>query len=223
MQFHDRREAGRLLGATLLRNEQARASESARPESGIVVLALPRGGVPVGAEVASALHVPLRVFLVRKLGLPGNPELAMGAIASGGTLLLNHAVVRNFGVSPALLENVLGKETQELRAREKAYGIAAQEMDLARKTVIVVDDGAATGATMRVAVQALRKCHVAKLVVALPTASTQAANLLREEADEVVVLIESDDFYSVGQWYAHFDQTTDEEVRACLHESVGGL
>lgn len=221
MQFHDRREAGRLLGATLLRNEQARASESPSPETQRIVLALPRGGVPVGAEVALALHAPLRPFVVRKLGLPGNPELALGAIATGGAYLINQSLVRNFGVSQALLENIVEQETDELHARERAYGMGALGgMDLARKTATLVDDGAATGATMRVAVLALRKSHVGRIVVALPTASTQAADLLREEADEVVILIESDDFYAVGQWYAHFDQTTDEEVRACLQETV---
>ena len=188
-----------------------------------VVLALPRGGVPVGYEVALALKTPLEVFVVRKLGVPGNSELAMGAIASGGACILNRELIQDLGISSELLQNVIEGETAILKQREIAYECLGQSADLTSKTVILVDDGAATGATMRVAVQALRQRHVPRIIVGLPTASSQAADRLRSVADEVITLVESDYFPSVGNWYQQFDQTTDEEVIQCLQTAVEAI
>ncbi len=222
-QFKDRQEAGRLLGRTLARYAEFNAGierPGATPGmANLRVVALPRGGVPVGFEVALALNAPLDVFIVRKLGMPGNPELAMGAIASGEARILNRDLIETLEIPPELIENVIERETEVIRSRELAYGIHDRPVDYSGKLVILVDDGAATGATMRVAVQALRQRHARRIVVGLPTASSQAADLLRRDADEVITLIESDCFQAVGQWYRHFDQTTDEEVIQCLKKA----
>jgi predicted phosphoribosyltransferase len=217
MQFHDRREAGRLLGQKL-------ANYAISKKWGeLVVLALPRGGVPVGYEVALALRVPLEVFLVRKLGLPGNPELAMGAIASGGACVLNQELLRDLSIPPELLQLVINQEQSTLKQREASYGILHRTANFCGKTAILVDDGAATGATLRAAIQALRQHDVKRIVVAVPTAASHAVKQLQKEADEVITLIESDLFASVGQWYRYFDQTTDEEVLDLLRNAEEAL
>ena len=159
--------------------------------------------------------------MVRKLGLPGNPELALGAVASGGALLLNQEMIERFGVLPELIQTLVENECDVIKRRESAYGTGKQPVGFPGKIAVLVDDGAATGATIRVAVKALRSLNPDSLiVVALPAASSQAADQLRAEADEVFVLIESDNFLSVGQWYRNFDQTTDEEVMECLRKAA---
>jgi len=215
MQFRDRREAGRLLGQKLLQY-----ARSDGPLDEWLVEALPRGGVPVGYEVASAINARLGVFIVRKLGVPGDPELAMGAIASGGACLLNQGVIEDLGIPPELIQAAIDREKSVLKAREAAYGIALNPTDFSGKFVVLVDDGAATGATMRVAIQALRQHNARRILVALPTMATHIARQLRAEADGVVSLIESDLFASVGQWFQNFSQTTDEEVVEYLKKST---
>lgn len=207
MLFADRREAGRLLAARL-------SAYAARED--VVVLALPRGGVPVGHEVAAALGAPLDVFLVRKLGAPGQPELAMGAIAGGGLRVMNEAVVRSLGVTPAEVEAVARQEERELQRRERDYRGRNQAPALASRTVILVDDGLATGASMRAAVRALRGAALRRLVVAVPVAPPDTCADLGTEADEVVCVATPEPFFAVGRWYQDFRPTTDEEVRALL-------
>ena len=217
MQFRDRREAGHLLGQKLLQYTRNQG-----PLDDWRVEALPRGGVPVGYEVAKALHIPLEIFMVRKLGVPGNPELAMGAIASGGACFLNQDVIQDLGMPPELIQAAIDKEMTVLRNREATYGIPQGPADFSGKTVVLVDDGAATGATMRVAIQALRQHEAKFIIVALPTMASHTGRQLRKEADEVISLIESDLFASVGQWYHHFQQTTDAEVLECLQKANAG-
>jgi putative phosphoribosyl transferase len=205
--FQDRIDAGRQL---------ARKLQHYRAQPDVIVLALPRGGVPVGAEIARELQLPLDVLAVRKLGAPGQPELAMGAIASGGAVVMNPDVRDYFAEQADLIESITQREQQELHRRERAYRGTRPPLELKSRTAIVVDDGAATGATMRAAVQALRTLGAKRTVVALPVASDQAVGMLESEADEVVCLATPLDFYAVGQWYSDFDQTTDEEVCALL-------
>jgi predicted phosphoribosyltransferase len=207
MPFRDRYDAGRRLAARL-------GEYAGRPD--VVVLALPRGGVPVGYEVARALSAPLDAFLVRKLGLPGREELAMGAVASGGVRVLNDALVRALGITDDVIEMVAEAEQRELARRERAYRGDAGGVDVRDRVVILVDDGLATGATMRAAVRALRRQGPARLVVAVPTAAPQTCEELREEADEVVCETTPEPFHAVGLWYEDFSQTTDEEVRDLL-------
>ena len=211
MQFRDRKEAGYLLGQKLL-------SATKGPRENWVVEALPRGGVPVGYEVAQVLQIPLEVFLVRKLGVPGNPELAMGAIASGGICLINSDVIRDLGIPREFIQIEIDREKELLHQREALYG--QNPTDFSGKTALLVDDGAATGATMRVAIQALRHQKASRIVVALPTMASHIARQLRAEADSVVALIESDLFASVGQWYLDFRQTSDQEVIGLLRKSA---
>jgi predicted phosphoribosyltransferase len=208
--FLDRIDAGQQLAARLKRY-------AGRDD--VTVLALPRGGVPVAAEVARALHAPLDVFLVRKLGVPGHEELAMGAIATGGVQVLNAEVIEQLGISDQAVERVARAEEAELRRRERAYRGHAAAPDVRGRTVIVVDDGIATGSTMRAAVEALRRSAPARIVVATPTAAADTVARLQEVADEVVAVIAPEDFSAVGQWYRNFGQTTDEEVMACLREA----
>lgn len=220
--FHDRLEAGGLLGQALgpflERLRQPQQPLQPQLADSPVVLALPRGGIPVGFEVAKALNAAktakarLEAFLVRKLGVPGNPELAMGAIASNGACLLNQSLIQGLGIPPELVQDAIEKESAILRSREALYGIAGKTPDLRLHPAILVDDGAATGASMRVAVQALRQSRAGKIIVALPVAASQAAEQLRSEADAALILIESDDFQAVGQWYDNFGQVTDAEV-----------
>ncbi|HEY5953759.1 MAG TPA: phosphoribosyltransferase [Terrimicrobiaceae bacterium] len=208
--FHDRVEAGRLLAAVLGGYADC---------AGLLVLALPRGGVPVGFEVAKSLKAPLDIFVVRKLGLPGDEELAMGAIASGNVRVLNDEVVRSFGVSSRVLDEIAEKESVELRRRERLYRGAAPEPDATGKTILLVDDGIATGSTMRAAVAALRQQGPARIIVAVPVAPPATCRELKTEADDVVTVIEPENFYAVGQWYEIFDQTTDGQVGELFERS----
>jgi putative phosphoribosyl transferase len=185
-----------------------------RPD--VRVLALPRGGVPVAYEVARALGAPLDVFLVRKLGVPGHRELAMGAIASGHVRVLNRDIVGQLGIPPEVIDRVAALEEQELARRERAYRGDRPPLDLRNQTVILVDDGLATGATMRAAVAALRQQGPARIVVAVPAAAAETCAAIAEEVDEIVCAETPRPFYAVGLWYEDFGETTDEEVRRLL-------
>jgi putative phosphoribosyl transferase len=209
--FRDRTEAGRQLAARL-------AQYAGRPD--VLVLALPRGGVPVGYEVARALHVPMDVFIVRKLGVPGHEELAMGAVASGGVRVLNNQVVQGLGIPDYVIDAVADWEQQELGRRERLYRGQRPPPDVRGKTVILVDDGLATGSTMLAAVRALRQLGPARTVVSVPVASRDTCELLKSEVDEVVCAVTPEPFYAVGLWYRNFSQTTDEEVRELLEQSA---
>lgn len=208
--FRDRREAGEILAWKL----QAYAD---RPD--VVVLGLPRGGVPVAYEVARSLHVPLDVFVVRKLGLPNHEEFAMGAIASGGTRVLNRDKVRQFGIPSQDVDAVTAIEQRELERRERAYRGGVPFADVRGRIVVLVDDGIATGASMSVAVAALRRQQPARIVVAAPVASPDTTGMLRRVADECVSVLEPSHFHSVGAWYLNFAATTDDEVRELLIRS----
>jgi predicted phosphoribosyltransferase len=186
----------------------------------VVVLALPRGGVPVAFEVARALHAPLDVFVVRKLGLPGHEEVAMGAIATGGVRILNEDVVRRLGISEAVIEAVTGRERRELERRERLYRGGRPAPDVRRSTVILVDDGLATGSTMRAAIAALRKHGPARIVVAVPVGAPETCAEFQAEADETVCAVMPEPFHAVGQWYRDFSQTTDEEVHELLERAA---
>jgi predicted phosphoribosyltransferase len=205
--FKDRREAGRFLAGML---------KHYRDREDTLILALPRGGVPVAYETAVELHLPLDVFLVRKLGVPGHEELAMGAIATGGVRILNDDIVSYLNVSPEEIEAATARETEELMRREALYRDGRPPPEVRNRTVIVVDDGLATGATMRAAVAALRQSHPARIVVAIPVAAYRTCEELRQVADEVVCVDTPEHFYAVGQGYERFDQTTDVEVRNLL-------
>jgi len=183
------------------------------------VLGLPRGGVPVAYEVARALHAPLEVFVVRKLGVPGHRELAMGAIASDGTRILNMDVIKALGIVPADLESVAASELLELERQQRIYRGNAPLPKLSERTIIVVDDGLATGSTMRVAVGALRQSKPARIIVAVPVAAAETVRRLREEADAVICLSAPPDFHAVSTWYEDFSQTSDEEVRKLLESA----
>jgi putative phosphoribosyl transferase len=205
--FQDRRDAGRVLAARL-------AHYSNRPD--VLVLGLPRGGVPVAFEVARELNVPMDVFVVRKLGLPGHEELAMGAIATGGTVVLNDDIVQQLGIADRLIEAVAEREARELERRERLYRDSRPAPDVRGKTVILVDDGLATGSTVRAAVQALRRQQPARIVVAVPVASQQTCAEFRSEVEEIVCAYTPEPFYAVGLWYRDFSPTTDQEVRDLL-------
>jgi len=211
MMFRDRFDAGESV--TKLLREFA-----GRPE--VVVLALPRGGVPVGYVVAQELKVPLDVFVVRKLGTPGQPELAMGALASGGVRVLNRDVVDALAIPAQLIEEVTDQEQVELERREKQYRGERASVDVTGKTVILVDDGLATGSTMRAAAGALRKAGAARIVIAVPVASSATCEQLRAEGNEVVCASMPEHFFAVGQWYKSFEQTGDDEVRDLLERAV---
>ena len=185
----------------------------------VLVLALPRGGVPVGFEIARTLRVPLDVFLVRKLGVPDHRELAMGAIASGGIRVINQDIVQALGIPDDAIESVATEEEEELERRQQAYRDDRPPPDLLGKTVILVDDGLATGSTMRAAVAAVRQQTPARIVVALPVGALASVEELRDEVDEVVCLLTPEPFHAVGGWYQDFSQTTDEEIRALLDEA----
>jgi putative phosphoribosyl transferase len=208
VQFRDRREAGQVLAGQL---------ERYRGRPGLLVLALPRGGVAVGFEVAQALQAPLDVFVVRKLGYPGYEEYAMGAIASGGVQVMNQ--MPGMAVSPQALAEVVAREQAELVRRERLYRGDRPAIDLRGRTVIVVDDGLATGSTMRAAVQAIRQQHPAHLVVAVPVGAPQTCRALSAEADEVVCAAMPDPFQAVGLWYRDFPQASDEEVHQLLAQA----
>jgi putative phosphoribosyl transferase len=208
LRFRDRTEAGQLLGREL----EARLGAI----DGAIVLALPRGGVPVGYEVAKALGAPLDVFIVRKLGVPGHEELAMGAIASGGVRVLNRDVLDYARVTQQQLDGVVAREERELARREAEYRGNRASLDVRGRTVIIVDDGLATGSTMRAAVQALRAMEPKRVIVAVPVGAAQTCDDFREIADEIVCLRTPEPFEAVGLWYDDFTQTTDAEVHALL-------
>jgi predicted phosphoribosyltransferase len=207
MLYHDRHDAGRKLVGRLLRYAD-------RPD--VIVLALPRGGVPVGYEVARALGVPLDVFLVRKLGVPGHEELAMGAIASGGVRVVNEDTVQRLGIPDIWIDEAADREARELARREEAFRDGRPAPDVRGKTVILVDDGLATGSTMRAAVAALRRLDPARVVVAVPLGAAETCGEFRHLADEALCLEEPEPFFAVGSWYDDFSQTTDEEVKDLL-------
>ncbi len=211
MQFRDRVEAGRYLAEKL-------KDYAHRPD--VLVLALPRGGVPVAYEVARALHAPLDVFLVRKLGVPGHEELAMGAIATGGVRVLNEELVDSLRIPDQVIEDVTAKELAELKRREQVYRDGRSAPQIRGRTVILVDDGLATGSTMRAATIALQQQNPAHVVVAVPVAVAETCDAFRAFVDEIICAVTPEPFYAVGLWYRDFSQTTDEEVRELLKQAA---
>jgi putative phosphoribosyl transferase len=209
--FQDRVHAGRVLALRLGTYAGCRD---------VIVLALPRGGVPVGYEVAFKLAAPLDVFIVRKLGVPGRGELAMGAIASGGVRVLNEGVVGALGISEETIARVAGREAAELERREQTYRGHCPAPELQGRTVVLVDDGLATGATMRAASAAVRQRQATRIVVAVPVAAPDVCRGLELEADEVVCAVTPEPFHAVGSWYGDFTPTTDDEVRELLHRAA---
>ena len=205
--FLDRRDAGRHLASAL---------RAFAHRSDVLVLALPRGGVPVAREVADALEAPLDVLVVRKLGMPGHAELAMGAVASGDIRVFNRDVITRFGISQAAIDRVTAAERTEVARREQLYRGDAPPLDVTDRTVLLVDDGLATGATMSAAVAALRELHPARVIVAVPVAARDAMHLLRQTADDCVSVLVPEALYGVGFWYDDFAQTSDAEVRGLL-------
>lgn len=208
--FRDRHEAGQRLAQALTRYAN---------RDDVVVLALPRGGVPVAFEVAQALRAPLDVFLVRKLGAPGQPEFAIGAIAAGGVRILSDDVISSLGIPPAMVDQIVAREQIELERRDKAYHGDRPKPSLRGRTVIVIDDGLATGSTMEAAISALREHHAAKIIVAAPVGAADSCHRLRAMADEVICLETPEPFRAVGLWYRAFDQTTDAEVVELLRRA----
>jgi predicted phosphoribosyltransferase len=213
LRFADRAAAGRLLAAALADHAGDRD---------LVVLGLPRGGVPVAAQVAGALGAPLDVFVVRKLGVPGHEELGFGAVASGGVRVLDDRIVRELGLSPGIVERTTRRELDEVRRRVTAYRGERPGVEVRDRTVIVVDDGLATGSTMRAAVEGIRAQGAARVVVAVPTGSWDACAGLARHADDVVCLSTPDPFRAVGLWYDDFRAIPDEEVRAVLDRAAAG-
>lgn len=209
MRFRDRADAGRTLAERL--------SEFARP--GVIVLGLPRGGVPVAAEVATKLAAPLDVFLVRKLGAPGHPELAMGAIADGGIIVLNDEVIQELDISPIAVEQVAARERTELDRRDRAYRGARRPPALRDRTVILVDDGLATGSTMEAAARAVRRQDPAEIIIAVPVGAPETCQRLCGVAERVICAEKPELFSAVGLWYDDFRQTTDDEVTKLLARS----
>lgn len=205
--FRNRSEAGKSLAAQLIQYRDRRHT---------IILALPRGGVPVGYEIAVALHLPLDVFVVRKLGVPGQAELAMGALAAGGTKVINRQVVEVLSLSNADIDAVIAREQRELDRRLIEYRDDLPWPNVRDWTVILVDDGLATGATMRAAVAALRQQGPARIVVAVPVGAADTCELVADEADKLICLEQPDPFRAVGIWYQNFEATTDEEVRTLL-------
>jgi predicted phosphoribosyltransferase len=212
--FHNRREAGRYLAQLLQSYVQS-------PE--LLVLALPRGGVPVAYEVARALRAPLDVFPVRKLGVPGDEELALGAVAIGGVRVLNHSVINHLGLSGHIIDQVTAREQVELLRRSRAYRNDPLPPSVKDKTVLLVDDGLATGASMRAAVEALRQLGPARLVVAVPAAAAETCAELRSLVDDVVCAITPEPFDGVGRWYEDFAPVSDAEVRQLLAQAAADL
>jgi putative phosphoribosyl transferase len=208
--FPNRRDAGRELAQELLKYKS---------RSDVIVLALPRGGVPVAYEVALALKVLLDIWIVRKLGLPGQEELAIGAIASGGVRILNHDIIQAVGLRKSMIDKVTEQELEELKRREEQYRGNRSPIDVQDRTIILIDDGLATGASMLAAVRGLRTQNPARIIVAVPAAAPQALEILRAEVDEAVFVIAPYDFKGVGNWYEDFSQTTDEEVQWHLAEA----
>ncbi len=209
--FQNRTEAGRQLATQLV---------SYANRSDVLVLGLPRGGVPVAYEVAKTLHAPLDICLVRKLGVPAHKELAMGAIASGGVRILNYDIVSWLGISGKTIDEVAARELKELQRRDRAYRGDRPQPDIRDRTVILVDDGIATGATIRAAIAVIKSQQPARLIVATPVAPPSTCKELKTEVDEVVCLMAPELFYAIGLWYEDFSQTTDEEVRELLARST---
>lgn len=205
--FRNRTEAGKLLAQRL-------AQYADRAD--VLVLGLPRGGVPVAFEVAKALNAPLDICLVGKLGVPGHKELAMGAIASGGVRVLNYDVVSWLGISGKTIDTVAAHEFRELQRRDRAYRGDRSQPEIRNQIIIIVDDGIATGSTMRAAITILKSQHPQKIIVAVPVAPSDTCSKLRSEVDDVVCLINPEPFYAIGLWYENFAQTTDEEVHELL-------
>lgn len=212
--FRDRTEAGQRLATQL-------AAYAHRPD--VLVLALPRGGVPVAFEVARALHAPLDVLIVGKLGLPGEEELAMGAIASGGVCVLNDDVVQRLGIPEEVIHTVAVHEQHELERRERLYRGDRPVYEVRGRTIILVDDGIATGATMRAAIATLRHLHPARIVMAVPVAASSTCEAFAAQVDEFVCVIRPEAFFAVGFWYENFSQTTDEQVRDLLEQATQEL
>lgn len=208
--FKDRRDAGKKLAQKL-------SAYSGKPD--ILVLALPRGGVPVAYEVALALSAPLDVFIVRKLGLPGREELAMGAVASGGVRVLNGDIVRMLSIPEEVINIVVKRELRELQRREELYRGNRPTPEVRERTILLIDDGLATGASMRAAIAGLRAQNPARIVVAVPAAAPEACEAFQAEVDEIVCAITPEPFYGVGRWYEDFSQVTDEEVRMFVEEA----
>lgn len=205
--FQDRIEAGRIL---------ARKLSHLKHNESLIVLGLPRGGVPVAYEVAMELDAPLDVYVIRKLGVPEQPELALGAIAPGGIRVLNERVVDMLNIQPGVIDRVAKSEQKELERRLVAYRGEAQEIDVSDKHVLLVDDGLATGATMSAAVRAAKQAGAARIVIAVPVSAPDTALWLGKEVDEIVCAETPEPFYGVGQWYSDFSQTTDQEVKDIL-------
>ncbi len=205
--FENRKQAGELLARQLL---------GYRGRNDVLVLALPRGGVPIGAEIAKKLSAPLDVMLVRKLGLPGREEYAMGAIASGGKCILQAEVLSALDISPEMIEAVSQREMQEIKRREELYRAGRPAPQLRERVVILADDGLATGSTMQVAVHVVREANPARLIVAVPVGPADVCEKLKSEADEIICLRMPSPFYAVGNWYEDFTQTSDDEVKALL-------
>jgi putative phosphoribosyl transferase len=212
MRFRDRRDAGIRLGRALV----ARGLE--RP----IVIGLPRGGVPVAAEVAAALHAPLDVWVVRKLGVPFQPELGMGAIAEGPSLVLDHRMIERLGITDAQVMAVVRREADEVRRRVQLFRRGRDAPDVRRRTVVIVDDGIATGGTARAAVRGLRKHGAGQIILAVPVGAPDTLATLRREADEVVCLHAPVDLFAIGLWYERFDQVPNEEVIAMLERAAAG-
>ena len=208
--FKDRADAGRVLAQHL--TEYVNRND-------VVILALPRGGVPVGYAVARALQAPMDIYLVRKLGAPGQEELAMGAIASGGVMVLNQQVVRTLNIPDRVIEQVAHKEREELMRREEMYRDDHPRLDVTGRVAILVDDGLATGASMQAAAASLKARRPRKIVVAVPVGAPDTCQRIEQQVDEVVCAVTPQPFYGVGQWYDHFDQMTDDEVREILSEA----
>jgi putative phosphoribosyl transferase len=211
IRLRNRTEAGQMLASLL-------TDYANRPD--VLVLGLPRGGVPVAFEVAKALNVPLDICLVRKLGVPGHKELAMGAIASGGIRVLNYDVVSWLGISSNTIDEVAAKEQRELERRDRVYRGDRTQSDVSNRTIILVDDGIATGSTMRAAIAILQQQQPEQIVVAVPVAPAQTCKELKSEVDKVVCLMTPEPFYAIGLWYENFEQTTDEEVRELLAKTL---
>jgi putative phosphoribosyl transferase len=209
--FRDRFDAGKKLAEHVLNRIH---------DPDVLVLALPRGGVPVGFEVARALHAELDIFLVRKLGLPGQEELAIGAIASGGVRVLNESLLDELQLSPRLIEQIAKRKEQELKRREELYREGLPARPIQGRTVILVDDGLATGASMRAAAQAVRLQGPKRVIAAVPVAATETCDEFRMDVDEIICAYTPQPFFSVGMWYEDFSQTTDEEVQRLLEEAA---
>jgi predicted phosphoribosyltransferase len=212
MHFRNRTDAGRQLGEALQRRYAGRGD--------VLVLALPRGGVPAGFEVARKLKAPLDIFVVRKLGVPGHEELAMGAIATGGATVFNEEVVRSLAISRYAIDQVIARERAELERRERQYRGDLPPPDIQGKTIILVDDGLATGASMHAAIQAVRALKPAAIVLAVPVASGSTCTRLRPLVDDVLCLATPEPFHAVSAWYEDFSQTTDEEVFNLVHQCI---